>query len=133
MPILDDLVTFQLEEKIFRARALTFVMDYWQLAFDGHVFSIMTWLAVSADDRATRSGEDGFRDRLCSQITKIVSGANFVDKVLKIAFEDGSTIRAFARATKTIGSRALRRCCFRALSSRRFTSCRCPVFGSVLA
>jgi hypothetical protein len=77
--------------------SVTFVMDYWQLAFDGHVFSVMTWLAVSAEDRTTRSGEDGFRDRLCAQITKIVRGADFVDKVLTITFEDGSTIRAFAR------------------------------------
>jgi hypothetical protein len=77
--------------------SLTFVMDYWQLAFDGHVFSIMTWLAVDADDRTTRSGEDRFRDRLCAQITKIVSAADFADKVLTITFEDDSTIQAFAR------------------------------------
>jgi hypothetical protein len=77
--------------------SLTFVMDYWQLAFDGHVFSIMTWLAVDADDRTTRSGEDGFRDRLCAQITKIVSAADFADEVLTITFEDDSTIQAFAR------------------------------------
>jgi len=77
--------------------SVTFVMDYWQLAFDGHVFSVMTWLAVDADGRTTRSGEDGFRDRLCEQITKIVSAAGFIDKVLTITFGDGSTIRAFAR------------------------------------
>ena len=73
--------------------SVTFVMDYWQLAFDGHVFSIMTWLAVSADGRTTRSGEDGFKDRLCTQITKIVSAAGFVDKVLTVNFEDGSVVR----------------------------------------
>jgi hypothetical protein len=77
--------------------SVTFVMDYWQLAFDGHVFSVMTCLAVDADDRTTRSGEDGFRDRLCEQITKIVSAAGFTDKVLTITFGDGSTIRASAR------------------------------------
>jgi hypothetical protein len=77
--------------------SVTFVMDYWQLAFDGHTFSIMTWLAVSADGRATRSDEDGFRDRLCAQIAKVVRAADFVNKVLTITFEDGSIIRAFAR------------------------------------
>ena len=77
--------------------SVTFVMDYWQLGFDGHGFSIMTWLAVTADDRTTRSGEDGFRDRLCAQITKVVSAADFANKVLTITFEDGSTICAFAR------------------------------------
>lgn len=77
--------------------SVTFILDYWQLAFDGHTFSVMTWLAISADDMTTRSGEDGFRDRLCAQIAKIVKAADFVDKVLTITFEDGSTIRAFAR------------------------------------
>jgi hypothetical protein len=77
--------------------SVTFVMDYWQLAFDGHVFSIMTRLAVGAGDRTICSGEDGFRDRLCEQITKVVSAAVFADKLLTITFEDRSTIRAFAR------------------------------------
>lgn len=77
--------------------SVTFVMDYWQLAFDGHTFSIMTWLAVSVEDKTTRSSEEGFRDRLCSQIAKIVRAADFVNKVLTITFDDGSTIRVFAR------------------------------------
>jgi hypothetical protein len=78
--------------------SVTFVLDYWQLGFDGaHTFSIMTWLAVGADDRIIRSDEDGFRDRLCAQIAKTVRAADFVNKVLTITFEDGSTICAFAR------------------------------------
>jgi hypothetical protein len=87
--------------------SVTFVMDYWQLAFDSQGFSIMTWLTVSADDRTTRSGEDGFRDRLCAQITKIVSAAAFVDDVLTITFKDGSAIRAFARDEDYRGAEAL--------------------------
>jgi len=47
----------------------------------------MTWLAVRAHDKTTRSGEDGFRGRLCTQIAKIV----------RATFEDGSTMRTFAR------------------------------------
>jgi hypothetical protein len=93
-PTLHDAVQVIVGEQL---SSVTFVMDYWQLAFDGHVFSIMTWLAIGAEDRTTRSGEDGFRDRLCEQITKIVGAAGFADKVLTITFEDGSTIRAFAR------------------------------------
>ncbi len=26
--------------------SVTFVMDYWQLAFDSHVFSVLTWPSV---------------------------------------------------------------------------------------
>jgi hypothetical protein len=77
--------------------SVTFVMDYWQLAFDGHVFSILTWLSVSAGGKAVRSGATGFRDALCEQITKIVQQVLFADLILAIKFEDGSVIQAFAR------------------------------------
>src|SRR2546423_14255070 len=77
--------------------AVTFVMDYWQLAFTGHIFSVLTWLSISAGGKTIRSGEDGFRDRLCEQIAKAVSAIEFAGNVLTIAFEDKSTIRAFAR------------------------------------
>src|SRR5258705_1487477 len=77
--------------------AVTFIMDYWQLAFTGHIFSVLTWLSISADGKTIRSGADGFRDRLCGQIAKVVSAVEFVGKVLTITFEDKSTIRAFAR------------------------------------
>jgi hypothetical protein len=72
-------------------------MDYWQLAFDGHVFSVLTWMSVTVGGKKVRSGEDGFRDRLCEQITKIVRTADFTDKILTITFHDDSTIAAFAR------------------------------------
>jgi hypothetical protein len=77
--------------------AVTFVMDYWQLAFTGHIFSVLTWLSISARGKKIRSGEDGFRDLLCAQIAKAVSTVEFAGKVLTITFEDKSTIRAFAR------------------------------------
>jgi hypothetical protein len=73
------------------------VLDYWQLAFDGHVFSVLTWLEVSGEGATKRSGEEGFRDKLVEQITKIVRTVDFVDQVLTIMFEDESKIRAFAR------------------------------------
>jgi len=77
--------------------SVTFVMDYWQLAFDGHVFSVLTWLSVTQNGRTVRNGEDGFRDRLCEQITKMVSAIDFANKVLSITFEDNSEILVFAR------------------------------------
>ena len=77
--------------------AVTFVMDYWQLAFTGHTFSVLSWLSISTGGKTTRSGEDGFRDLLCGQIAKVVSAAAFAGNVLTITFEDKSTIRAFAR------------------------------------
>jgi hypothetical protein len=91
---LHDAIQFVAGEQL---SSVTFVMDYWQLAFDGHVFSVFTRLTVTQNDRTVRSGEDGFRDRLCEQIAKIVSAIDFADKVLSITFEDNSKIRVFAR------------------------------------
>ena len=77
--------------------SVTFIMDYWQLAFTGHIFSVLTWLWINADGKKLRSGDDGFRDLLCGQIAKAVSAIEFAGKVLTITFEDKSIIRAFAR------------------------------------
>jgi hypothetical protein len=77
--------------------SVTFVMDYWQLSFDGHVLTVLTWLSVTRDGNSVRSGDEVFRNWLCEQITKLVKHASFVDNIVTITFEDGSTIRAFAR------------------------------------
>src|SRR5262249_41603018 len=103
-PSLHDAIQVIVGEKL---SSVEFVMDYLQLRFDGHTFSVMTWLAISVDDRTTRSGEDGFRDRLCEQIAKIVRATDFVNDVLTITLEDGSTIRAFARDEDYRGPEAL--------------------------
>ncbi|HKU54247.1 MAG TPA: hypothetical protein VJP60_02705 [Rhizomicrobium sp.] len=77
--------------------SVTFVMDYWQLAFDGHVFSVFTRLSVTRGATTVQSGENGFRDLLCEQITQIVNRIDFVDGILAVTFADGSAIHAFAR------------------------------------
>jgi hypothetical protein len=77
--------------------SLTFVMDYWQLAFDGHVFSIMTWLAVDADDRTTRSGRTGSGIGCAHKLPKLSAQPILRTRCSRSPFEDDSTIQAFAR------------------------------------
>ena len=48
--------------------AVTFVMDYMQLAFDGPCFTVFCPCLVSTPNLTIRSGEIGFRDRLCDAI-----------------------------------------------------------------
>ena len=93
-PPFSDAIQVIIGEKL---SSVTFILDYWQLDFDGHRFSVLTWLSVTRGSKTVRSGEAGFRDELCGQIAKIVRVADFASNVLSIAFEDGSAIRAFAR------------------------------------
>jgi hypothetical protein len=73
--------------------SVTFVLDYWQLDFDGSGFNVMSKITVKGPDWAVSSGEAGFRDRLCGQIAKIVLHAEFKEKDgVFIAFEDKTSV-----------------------------------------
>jgi hypothetical protein len=87
--------------------SVTFVLDYWQLAFDGHVLSVFTSISVHADQHEFDSGANGFRDGLCGQIGKVVHAADYIENVFQVRFEDGSEIRAYARDSDYKGPEAL--------------------------
>jgi hypothetical protein len=73
--------------------SVTFVLDYWQIDFDGNGFNVMSKITVRGDGWMCQSGEPGFRDRLCEQIAKIVIHADFEDDVgVSIVFEDQSSL-----------------------------------------
>jgi hypothetical protein len=73
--------------------AVTFVRDYLQLWFDGPGINVTNPLTVETRDVTVTSWQPGFRDALCSQITKIVATVEFVDKAaFSIGFEDGSKL-----------------------------------------
>lgn len=72
--------------------AVTFVMDYVQLSFDGPVLTAITQPMVTAGGISFRWGQAGYRDRLCERITHIVRTASIVEgKEICIEFDDGST------------------------------------------
>jgi hypothetical protein len=73
--------------------AIAFVLDYWQLQFDGPSLNALTRLEVSANGIVFRDGDDQFRNVICGQIGKIVHQVEFVQpKAFTIIFEDRSSI-----------------------------------------
>jgi hypothetical protein len=88
--------------------AVTFLLDQWQIDFDGSGFNVMSQITVTGADWACRSGEPGFRDRLCEQIGKIVADAEFEDDIgVSIIFEDGSGLQLSTEPDDYRGAEAL--------------------------
>jgi hypothetical protein len=73
--------------------AITFVLDYWQLQFDGPSINALSRISVSADGMDLRDGDDQFRNLICSQIGKVVTGVALVQpEAFTISFDDRSSI-----------------------------------------
>ena len=83
---LDELIGEQLT-------AVTFVQDYIQLWFDGPGINLTNPVTVKTASNEIKSWAPGFRDLLCNQIAKIVSGVRLRDRAaLTITFGDESHI-----------------------------------------
>ncbi len=78
--------------------AVTFVMDYIQLAFDGPMITAYTWPTVQAGDRTFRRGDPSYRDELCARVATDVVAVRVPRDSIEIMFADGSTIRISLRA-----------------------------------
>ena len=73
--------------------SVEFVQDYLQLRFDGPCINVYNPLTVSKGSLGKTSWENGFRDLLCEQITKIVKGFSYEDdSKLTIQFDDDSEV-----------------------------------------
>ena len=73
--------------------AVTFVQNYLQLSFDGPGINVTNPLTVQAGQLSVTSWQPGFRDALCSQITKIVAAVEYREgEAFIIRFDDGSQI-----------------------------------------
>jgi hypothetical protein len=78
--------------------AVTFVQDYLQLQFDGPTLNALTAVAVSSPAGHARSGDDQFRNLLCSCITKQVLSVEVREHdALHIRLADGSSISVSLR------------------------------------
>jgi hypothetical protein len=89
----DDATTRMLDE--LRGRqlsAVTFVMSYLQLSFDGPCINVTNPLTVRTPTIEARSWNPGFRDALCAQISKIVTSVGLIPEALTIRFMDGSLL-----------------------------------------
>ena len=69
-----------------------FVLDYWQLQFDGPTMNIMTPIELRSGEVIARDSGFRFREHLCDQIGKAVTGADLSETTLALTLEDGSTI-----------------------------------------
>jgi len=78
--------------------AVTFVMDYVQLAFDGPMINAYTWPTVHVGDRAFRRGDPSYRDELCARVAIDVVAVRVPRDAIEIVFADGTTIRISLRA-----------------------------------
>jgi hypothetical protein len=88
--------------------SITFVLDYWQLDFDGHGITVWSKITVKCADRVVSSGELGFRDCLCEQIAKIVRSVEFQDgQGVLVSFADGGTIHLSAHPEDYRGPEAI--------------------------
>jgi hypothetical protein len=74
--------------------AITFVLDYWQLHFDGPTINALSRMEVSANGVVLRDGHDQFRNLICGEIGKVVAGVALVQpEAFTITFEDQSLIK----------------------------------------
>ena len=88
--------------------AITFVMDYWQLQFDGPTLNALTQVKVSADGSVLRDGDDQFRNLICGQIGKIVAEVEIANsESFAITFEDRSSISISLKAEDFVGPEAI--------------------------
>jgi hypothetical protein len=110
MPTLgaDDLVTALQSPVGEQLSAVTFVMDYWQFAFDGHGLTVESRVTIKGPDWQVRDGAAGFRDRLCERIGHVVTDAAFrPDDCLALVFDDGIAVEASARDSDYRGTEAI--------------------------
>ena len=78
--------------------AITFVLDYWQLHFDGPTIDALTRLKICANGSDLSDGHDQFRNLICGQIGKIVAGVALVQaEAFTITFMDHSSIEISLR------------------------------------
>jgi hypothetical protein len=78
--------------------AVTFVQDYLQLQFDGPGLNALTVVTVTSPGGQARSGEDQFRNLLCSCITRQVLGVEVSEhEALHIRLTDGFSISVSLR------------------------------------
>ncbi|UPJ46978.1 hypothetical protein IVB30_27230 [Bradyrhizobium sp. 200] len=88
--------------------AITFVMDYWQLRFDGPTINALTRVQVSANGNVLKDRDDQFRNLICGQIGKVVKEVVLAkSESFTIKFEDRSSICISLKAEDYVGPEAV--------------------------
>lgn len=88
--------------------AVTFVQDYWQLAFDGPVLTIFTRTTIQSPESSVSIDHPNFRNQLCGCIGKIVRSADFnEDQCLVLGFDNEIKIEISVHQCDYVGPEAL--------------------------
>lgn len=88
--------------------AVTFVQDYLQLHFDGPILSVFTVVTVITPKGRAKTGDDQFRNLLCSCITKHVAHVQLMNhEALALHFADGRLITVSLRGEDYRGPEAI--------------------------
>ncbi|NEX91357.1 hypothetical protein [Caulobacter sp. 17J65-9] len=90
-----------------RLSAVTFLKDYLQLDFDGHVISAYALTDVRDEDGTITADDPGFRDALCARIGWEVAGAEVGAERVLVRFEDGGEVGVSLRQQDRYGTDAL--------------------------
>lgn len=78
--------------------SVTFVMDYLQLDFSGHRFTMYCWPTITIENRTLAYGDGGYKDALCSLIGETATEVDeYWDTGLRIRFKNGSYINLLLR------------------------------------
>jgi hypothetical protein len=88
--------------------SVTFVMDYWQLSFDGDVLTVYSAVAVRGQGWSVSDRDDQFRNRLCERIGHIVMATEFHARdCIVFRFDDGGTVEVSLREHDYHGPEAM--------------------------
>ena len=90
-----------------RLSDVQFVLDYWQLQFDGPTMNIMTPIELRSGEVIARDGGFRFREHLCDQIDKAVAAVEISATALELTLEDRSTISISLRQEDYHGPEAI--------------------------
>ncbi len=75
--------------------SVTFIMDYWQLAFDGYGLTRLTRLTVKGAGRSVSDGDTEFRNRICDCIGHIGTGTSIrLGECLMLTLGNGYSLEA---------------------------------------
>ncbi len=87
--------------------SITFVQDYWQLAFDGSGFTVYSSITVTGPGWQVRDGDDEFRNRICERIARLVTQVTARPDGVMLTFDDGCRVELSLQRDDCHGPEAL--------------------------
>ena len=85
--------------------SVNFVMDYLQLDFSGHGFTMNAWPTITIENRTLAHADGGYKDALCSLIGETATDVDeYWDTGLRLQFKNGSYINLSLRVERDFPS-----------------------------